>query len=208
VRYAIPDPLTPLTKEFFRVWTLYFRPATKFLEELSSLPRIGSPSFLQAFITGGSTSNFLYPLKLEEYVGRIRVHRWLFPLEGSKDDANYDWLDLERSYVRGNLSRESTLWSYATDQMVCALNLSLKCAPIRQRKPSCHELVLWIDRGVDPPVPQEHILVSIPLDPGLLEAQRDQGILRSESSNSWEQTFGAGDAFRWEWHLRMQEFPT
>jgi len=172
------------------------------------LPRIGSPILLQAFITGGSTSNFLYPLKLEEYVRRIRVHRWLFPLEGSQDDANYDWLDLEPLYVREGLSRASTLWSYATDQMVCALNLSLNCVQIRQRKPTCHELVLWIDRGVDPPVPQEHILFSIPLEPGLLEAQADQGILHSETSNTWEQKFGAGDAFRWEWHLRMQEFPT
>jgi len=176
------------------------------MEELSSLPRTGSPALAQTFITGDATSNILYPLKLEEYVGRIRVHRWLSPLEGAKGDMIYDWRDLTLPYDRDDLSRASILWSYAADQMKCALKLSLKCVPIRERKTSCHELVMWIDRGVEQLVPQEQILLSIPLDPAFLEAQADQGGVLDSLRDTWEQEFGVGDAFRWKWHLRMQEF--
>ncbi len=195
-----------------RVWTFEFVPTKAFLAEVEALPRTDSFEGL-AF----ASPDHLHLLKIEHYrsrESRLRVHCWITAESGAE---SYRWWDLITRPASDDLSKEPCVWSYATEKMACALRLSATWA-WNPKKPqrSYYELVLWLDRS-DHPVPPEHIIFRIPLEPGILDDQRGQGVFvrgRKVPASaaepypldeaSWEAKSGEGDAWRWSWYLSMK----
>jgi len=101
--------------------------------------------------------------------------------------------------------------------MACVLNLSATWVWNSEKPQRSHyELVLWLARG-DHPVPAEHLIFRIPLEPGILDDQRGQSVfvrgrkVRAGAAEpypldetSWEAKFGEGKAWRWSWYLSMK----
>jgi hypothetical protein len=195
-----------------RVWTFTFEPTKAFLAEVEALPRTDSREGL-AF----ASPDRLHRLKIEHYKSResrLRVHRWITTESGAE---SYRWWDLITRPASDDFSKEPCLWSYATEKMACVLNLSATWVWNPQKpQRSFYELVLWLDRS-EHPVPPEHLIFRIPLEPGILDDQRGQGVFvrgRKVPASvaepypldeaSWEAKSGEGDAWRWSWYLSME----
>jgi len=193
-----------------RVWTFRLEPTKSFLAELAALTRTGSFSFSKVL----ATPDFLRVLKIEQYGSRLRIHLWLAEDSGAE---SYRWWDLMARPPDEDLRKEPLVWSYATDKMACVLNLSATWI-WNPKKPqrSYYELILWLDRG-DRPVLPERIIFRIPLEPGILDDQRGQTVFvrgrEAQASTvepyplgetSWEAKSGEGDAWRWSWYLSVQ----
>lgn len=208
---------------FPRVWRLIFRPTSKFLDRFAAGPPAdGGWTTLMKL---DSTTRYLARLKIEEYAGRIRIHRWLTGPDEGLDYLSYEWWDVpQRDWVRSSrspLHDAEHFWSYSTDMMRGVLRLSGLWQQDHRGKRHYLKVVLWFDSldRQDTPVPESDVVFEIPLDPGLLDDERGikkfvRGKPRKASEalpypgneERWENRRGEGSEFEWEWHLWMQTF--
>ncbi len=229
---------------FPRIWTFKFLPTKKFIDELNAPPEHPEydPTLRETFLKLEATSEFLYKLVIEEYATRIRVHRWLVGNSGSVSDlppedaagafewhpahSRYEWFDVAHhphwASKKGSGLRDAVdFWDYSTEQMHRALKLSGAWHKDASGDRIFFQLTMWIERieDVDEEIPPSDVLFEVPLDPGILDDQRDQPVyVKGEERKAskvlpypldegdWEAKSGEGNDWRWSWHLRMQTF--
>jgi hypothetical protein len=197
-----PGPIVP------RVWDFLWRPSRRFMAELERIPRRTDLEVVAALFKMGATTDALTKLRIEEWTTRVRVHRWRAPAneEAGTAPETYRWDDFRiddlRAKLRNSLFESDTLsrarlWSYATESMACTLNLSLGYQDAKDEAPSHLQLILWLDRGK--PVATDDVLLTVPLEPVMLNAI-------SDGFYGWSGKSGDGDSFRWEWGLGVSRF--
>jgi hypothetical protein len=207
-----------LSRLYPRVWTFSLQFERPFLEETRrKLSARESDEVLQNF----SWDGVLHELVIDEYLNRLRVHRWTCEGEG----VTYEMLDIDKSrgsYWNFDKHHGRAVWSYSTDGMNLG-RLALSCSWERDpiKKQPYLQLILWLDywRDREQDV-TKNILFKLPLEP--LRLCDDAG-KKVYVQGQGGREFKAGDLDfypydeddwkspeaeekRWRWFLHMKTF--
>jgi hypothetical protein len=173
-----------------RVWTFELHLTKTFLQEITAKVS-GKTDHLLAHAFRNE-EEFLQKLVIDEYINRLRVHRWLV---SASNGARYDWFDIDKSSGRcWNFDKNEgcCIWNYASKEMTEA-ELTLSCSwerDVTTKRPYL-QLVLWIRHWEksDASVPS-NVIFKVPLEPGRLCDERGQTVyVRGQGGRE----FKAGD---------------
>ncbi len=214
-----------LSPVYPRVWTLELRLTKTLIEEVTAKMSGEKDSLLAHSLS--NDDEFSTKIVIDEYVNRVRVHRWLV---SESNGSRYDWFDIDKSsgthwnFGETKHYRGCSLWTYATEAMTDG-ELTLSCSWERDKttKRPYFQLILWVRYWEAPKeIPPGNVIFKIPLEPGRL--CDEQGI-RVAVLGQGGRRFKAGDLelfpnddYDWKsdkdkgshfsWHLHMQTFHT
>jgi hypothetical protein len=210
-----------------RVWTFKLDLTTTFVQAIATKMSGKEDSHRQPSFSLVNDDEFLTKLVIDEYLNRIRVHRWL---ESKSNSSRYDWFDLDKStgtywnFGKTEHHKGALLWEYATETMADG-DLALSCSWERDeiRKRPYLQLILWLDYWRESNENRfRDIVFKIPLEPGRLCDEKGH-LVWVQGHGSQE--FKAGDLelfpcdedewesdkekdSNWHWWLRMKTFHT
>jgi hypothetical protein len=209
-----------LSRLYPRVWSFSLELARPFLNEIHSKLSEKGSDHARGF---SPVDEVLDRLVIDEYLNRLRVHRWTFLGEGQ----SYTMFDIDKSpgsHWNFDKHHGRALWTYSTEEMNLG-KLTLSCSWERNpvTKDPYLQLVLWLNFWHDKErdVTQD-ILFKVPLEPRRLQDNAERTVyVQGEGGRE----FKAGDLEfypydeddwkspgeekeRWDWHLHMKTFHT
>lgn len=209
-----------LSPVYPRVWTFELRLTNAFIQEVG-VKLSGKPDSL----VGDCLANdgeLLNKLVIDEYLNRLRVHRWLV---SESNGSRYDMFDIDKScggYWDFDKHKGCQLWAYETSAMSDG-ELSLSCSWERdpaQKRPYL-QLILWLHCWDDQrDKPARDIVFKIPLEPGRLCDEEGKLVyvqgqggrefkagdleLFPYDEDNWKSSDDAESP--WRWYLHMKTF--